>query len=75
VGHRPQPGAAGCRATRKRPAEHNSAAHLDDAHVVPVAAALASTTVTSASFAQTASLPATDAAAETTTVTFADRSH
>jgi len=34
VGRRPQPGAAGWRAARRRPAEHDSAAHLDDAHVV-----------------------------------------
>ena len=41
MGRRPQPGAAGCRAARRRPAEHASAAHLDDAHVVRVSAALA----------------------------------
>ena len=41
VGRCPQRGAAGWRAARRRPAEHASATHLDDAHVVPFAAALA----------------------------------
>ena len=50
MGRRPQLGAAGWRAARKRPAEHNSAARLDDAHVVRgsaagAAAALASIAV------------------------------
>ena len=47
MGRRPQPGGAGSRAARRRPAEHDSAARLDDAHVVPVAAALAASVAAS----------------------------
>jgi hypothetical protein len=51
VGRRPQPGAAGWRAARRRPAEHDSAAHLADALVVRGSAA---TTATAAAVATVA---------------------
>ena len=62
MGRRPQPGGAGSRAARRRPAEHDSAARLDDAHVVPVAAA----SVAAATLASSAIAAAIAAAAVTT---------
>ena len=56
MGRRPQPGGAGCRAARRRPAEHDSAARLDDAHVVPVAAALATSVAASTLAASTVAI-------------------
>ena len=64
VGRRPQPGAAGCRAARRRPAEHASAAHLDDAHVVRGSAATATAIP---SWGSTVAAPATTS--ETTATT------
>ena len=46
MGRRPEPGAAGWRAARRRPAVHASAAHLDDALVVRCSAAAITTYTT-----------------------------
>ena len=46
MGRRPEPGAAGWRAARRRPAVHASAAHLDDALVVRGSAAAITTALT-----------------------------
>jgi hypothetical protein len=67
VGRRPHSGAAGWRATRRRPAEHASAAHLGDAHVVRGSAAAA----VAAAAVSTPPLTATISAATIATATFA----
>ena len=67
MGRRSQPGAAGWRAARRRPAEHASAARLDDAHVVWGSAAAAA----AAAAVSTPPHPATVAAATIATATFA----
>jgi hypothetical protein len=61
VGRRPEPGAAGWRAARQRPAEHAIAAHLDDAHVVRGSAASIPATFAAAVTATAISITATTA--------------
>ena len=78
MGRRPNPGAAGWRAARRRPAEHDSAAHLDDANMVrgcataPLATARstarAAVGASRASRAAATVLTALAAAAETATI-------
>ena len=71
MGRRPEPGAAGWRAARQRPAEHASAAHLDDAHVVRGSAASLSATKPPASLATTSEPTAAFAVAAAITAAMA----
>ena len=63
MGRCPQPGAAGWRAARRRPAEHASAARLDDAHAVRGSAATIAAAATVAALAALALSAAALAAA------------
>ena len=58
MGRRSQPGAAGWRAARRRPAEHDSAARLDDAHMVRGSAATVATVAATADIAAVAAIAA-----------------
>ena len=69
MGRHPQPGAAGWRAARWRPAEHASATLLDDAHVVWGSAATVAALATVAAAAAAAAALAVPATALAVTAT------